>query len=606
MKQKEFTITFLDKTYPAIYITGEFTALTCISTLMKHDGILAIDTETKPLALYTNYPKAGLSPHLATVRLLQIFNGNCAYCFDMDRLLVEIFLPLLQTKRFIAHNALFDLQFFMNWDVKNMDIGCTYILTKLVYHAYQSTDSGLSASLSGACEQFLKVPIRKELQVSDWGNRDLTFEQIEYACTDVVSLYFLAQKLAKAMTYYGLERIYNISRAAQHPIAAMQLNGIKLNVERHLEIIAKWREELYAAKKEVTKLTGLETFTSTSLGEWLEENLPPEILQIWPRTDTGKLSTDAHTFAEFEYLPIVKPFSEFQKKSILATNFGNRLIDQVNPETKRLHPHYKICGARTGRLSCTEPNIQQAPKELDFRKNIVASPGCKLVGCDFSQIEIRVAAELSGDRAMQHAYRNGIDLHTLTASKVMNKPMDKVTKEERQIGKALGLGLLFGLGAKKFSHYVKKGYKTDISQSDAAKAVEGFREAYPEFREWQITTTQKAAQTQTVRTTCGKLRKLDTTNCYGGSLNTPVQGTASEIMLCALIYAYNEFKHYPGIKLVACVHDEILLEVVVGLEEHAKEILESCMIGAYLNIFPNGVTRGLVEGKIGNNWSELK
>lgn len=607
MQQTQFSVSFLGQSYNVLYVKDKSTALQILEGLMQKDCLFGIDTETMCKPQYSHRSDAALSAHLGQIRLLQVFDGKNSVIFDLLHIGdVRIFLAFLSSKRFVAHNAIFDLQFFMQMGVKTMNIGCTYLVAKLLFHASYPTDEGLSASLQALTEQMFKVDMNKAMQRSDWSVPELTFEQIEYASLDAICVLKLAEKLSPGIEKLGLTRIYKLSKAAQHPIARMQLNGILLDVERHREKISEWRTALYAAKKNLLSITGLEEITGHKLSGWLDTNLPPNVRRVWPETESGKLSTDAHTFADFSFLPIVAPFAEYQRLEKLTSTYGNRLIDQINPATGRLHAQYKICGARTGRLSSSSPNLQNLPRDNDIRRNFVAVSGNTFLCADYSQVELRVAAELSRDKSMLEAYRNGIDLHALTASKVSHKSLSEVTKSDRQFAKAINFGFLFGLGARKFSHYAKKSYKVEVTEDEAAEAVSVFRETYAGYREWQIEQATRAHETLTCRTPCGKLRKLPHDNTYGNSMNHPVQGGAAEIMLYALVRLDRQLGPSSITKIVNCVHDEILLECSPEDKEGCSYILEDCMTQAFLDVFPDGITRSLVETKSGNSWGACK
>lgn len=621
MKESSFNVTFRGKKYPAHYVKTVSQAELFLKELMLKEVLFGIDTETEPIPEYKNHAYAGLSPHLSVVRLLQVFDGEAAYIFDLRHLMdagasYEIFKQFLETKRFVAHNATFELSFFRYWfGVRRMNITCTMLIAKLLFHATYPTDEGLSGSLANLAKALLEVDVLKGMQISDWSENELTFEQVEYAALDPLITLKLAERIAPGLEKFGLERIYKLIKAAQHPIVSMQLNGFGLDKNVHEGNIVYWREALYTAKKKVLKATGLSDLTSAKMSDWLAQNLDKEIVEFWPKTPGGKLSTDSNAFVEFSYLPIVEPFAEFQKKKILCSTFGQTLIDSCNPVTGRLHANFKLCGARTGRLSCTKPNLQNLPRspdkrkhpnEPDIRESFRASSGRTFICADYSQIELRVAAELSRDVAMLEAYAAGIDLHELTASKIMHKPLHDVTKSDRQLAKAFNFGLLFGLGAQKFSHYAKKSYGVDVSNEDAKSSIKIFRQTYAGYREWQLEQADRASQTFECRTPCGKLRRLPEDNTFGNSMNTPVQGGAAEVMLHALVHLDKNLENFDEIKLVNCVHDEIILEAKKGFEGEAQGIVENCMIQGYLDVFPGGITNGLVEAKSGSTWADAK
>lgn len=609
MEEKSFDLEFLGTLYRGHYIKDTEVAESVIKKLLEKDPetLFGIDTETKPKPAYVGNKLAGLSPHLAVVRLLQIFDGKNSIVLDMD--CVEKF-PLLiyflGKRRFVGHNSVFDLQFFKLWGVKNMNIGCTYILTKLLQHAIFDSDEGINAKLSTVCKELLGVDLTKQMQVSDWSEPELTFEQVKYASLDPLVAFKVAEKLAPGLTKYDLTKVYQLYKAAQHPIASMQLNGMKFDVEAHDKLIPVWRNELYQCKKELLKITGLDDITPAQIGAWLEKNLDKKTLSYWPRTETDKLSVDAYTLADFQFVPIVTPFLEYQKKFKMTSTYGNALIQNVNRETGRIHTHYNLCGARTGRLSSSDPNLQNLPRDNDIRSHFIAEPGKVLIVADYSQIEIRVGAELSRDEEMLRAYREGVDIHALTASNVSGKPVEELTKKDRQLAKAINFGFMFGLGAAKFSRYAKNSYEADITDDAAHEAISAWRSLYSGYHTWQMDQASKGAETHYTCTPTGKLRRLHKDNTYGAAMNTPVQGGAAEVMLSALIEV--EKWDNENIKLVNCVHDEIILEMEdnYDLVEIIAGHLQECMKQGFLNVFPNGITNKLSEWGYGKNWAEAK
>lgn len=609
MQQTSFEVEFIGKKYPAHYVTSIPFAEQCVSTLMEREGVFAVDTETAAKPEYRHIKTAALSPHLGRIRLLQIFDGETSYVFDLFHVPAAVFVELLSTKQWIAHNAMFDLGFFKAIGVKDMNIGCTFIISKLLIHAVYPTDSGAQASLAAMCESILGSKVLKALQVSDWSNVELTYEQVEYAAIDAIAVMLIAQHLAKGMKKYGLERVYQLYKRAQHPLISMQLNGIGIDFNAHKKLIVEWRDALYTAKKEVLKITGLDELTSAKIAAYLETTLPPKLLRDWPRTPTGtRLSTNAGVLAEFGHIPVVKPFLEYQKKEKLSSTYGNALLKYVNPATNKIHTSFKLCGARTGRLSSASPNLQNQPRDGTVRALFVPDEGCTFIRADYSQIEIRVGAELSQDREMLKAYRTGVDIHTLTASIVSRKPIDKVTKEDRQAGKAIVFGNMFGIGASKFSHYASINYGVDVTEDQAAEMIHAFRTLYSGYHDWQMQQARNGAKTKLTTTPMGKLRRLPDDNTFGNSMNTPVQGGASECMLSALCILYDIIRD-TRVKLINTVHDEVLVQVP---SEHVDDIMavdaaiKDSMVEGFLEVFPNGITNNIVESNYGKSWQEAK
>lgn len=600
-----FTVDFFGSDFQAFYITDKAEALTAIKRLMEYDTTLAIDTETEALPEFRHVEKAALSPHLAKIRLMQVFNGKSSVIFDLKKIANDsIFIALLETKKFIAHHAPFDFKFFYSLGALKIDIGCTLIAAKLVNHAATAVD--FKMTLDALTEGFLGKELPKHVQTSDWSVSMLTHEQLVYAALDPIAVWYVAEKLSKGIAKYGLQKIYDLNRAAIPAIAKMELNGIAIDKEKHIKLVDRWRAELYAAKKELTELTGLPDITNHKIAKWLEEKLDKDVLTFWPRTDLGKLKTDANTLSEFSHLEIVTPFSKFQKLEKLTTSFGMNLLQKLNPKTGRLHTSFNICGARTGRLSSSEPNLQTAPRDKEFRELFVPSRrNFKFICGDFGQIEVRVVAELSQDKELLSVFNKGEDVYEATAQKMIGQklshfPYDK-RKILRQSAKALVLGLLYGLGAKKYAHYANKNYGLKLTQAQGEESVTRFREIYPTLYSWQQSQGNLCTKKLFATTVTGKRRRLQEDYAYTAGLNQPVQGTSAEIMLSALIRANKT------IRLVNCVHDEILGETfdIETIHVNAKR-LESSMIEGALNILPNLPTKNLVEAKIGDSWGACK
>lgn len=608
MQECVFQTTFLEKTYQCFYIKNQSLALEAVSRLMQKDILFAIDSETEPLSEFAHIPKAGLNPYLSRTRLVQICDGENSFIFDMHTLTPFIFKDFLSTKRFVAHYALFDLQYFIkDFEVDNMNIGCTHIMAKLLHHALYPTDAGFSAGLANLCESLLGTSVLKKLQVSDWSIDDLTFEQVEYAAIDAIAVLKLTERLVKGFQRYDLDRIYQLTKAAQHPIAQMQLNGMKLDVEAHKKLISTWRVDLIESLEAVQKLTGIEKLTPTNIEAYLDANLSPEIKAIWPLTEMGKMKLDSDAFAAFDFLPIVEPLARYKKLDKLTSTYGMKLLHSVNPVTGRVHSHYNLCGARTGRLSSNDVNFQNLPaRDTSVRKNFVPEYGSVFLCADYGQIEIRVMAELSRDKEMLRAFEEGLDIHTLTGSKISGRSYEEVAKDKpaRQLSKALTFGLAFGIGVKKFAHYARKNYKVDIDAEEAAESIKAWRTLYSGYHTWQMEKAEEAAITCSSVSPCGKIRAILEEKTYSVGMNSEVQSGAAECMLYALTFLHKNLP--PWAIIVNCVHDEILVESIYEGADEVQKIINDSMTAGFLAVFPGACTRGLVDCKSGNSWAEAK
>lgn len=610
----KFSVSFNSKDYPCFFVNSEDQALEVIDNLISKEGILAADLETAALPKWKHVPQAALSPFLARPRLLQLFTGTGIVIMDLFKVGPLDLAPLFHKRPAVFHNMTFDYKMLcQHHNVTEPDMHCTCIMARCVLHATFAEDK--AADLGSAVQTFLGQVINKKAGASDWGGL-LTFEQIRYAASDVIVLMELYKKLDEYIDQLKLRKVYDLYRKAQLVLSQMELNGICIDKTLHRKNVIKWREDLKDASDSVLELTGLERITDSTIAAWLEKSLPPETKEIWPKTEKDeRLSTDANTFADFSHLDIVKPFSKYQKLKKLTTAFGMNLLGQINPATEKLHPSYRVAGARTGRLSCAEPNIQQAPRSKEFRSIFIPSPGYVFVVADYSQVEVRCIAELSNDPEMLKAFEEGLDIYSHTAAQLTNIPYEVIEKRDeegnkhpaRQQAKALVLGLNYGLGARKFAHYAKKGYGVEITETDAVGLVAAYRELYSKLRDWQIEQVNKTAlKRYTAFSAMGKSRKMTEENYYGACMNHPIQGSCAEIMLLALVYASEELKDTSA-RLLASVHDEILVECKPEDVEAVKQKLADSMRQAYLEIIPSGRTlKNLIAPSHGANWADAK
>jgi DNA polymerase I-like protein with 3'-5' exonuclease and polymerase domains len=597
---------FKKEEIPFVYCTEKVEARRIIGSLMQKyptDWVFGFDTETAPQEKYLKYPQAGLSPHLNRVRLIQIYTGKGSVVFDIFKIgTTDIFKSFFETYRFVAHYGVFDLKVLYSNGIKDVDLDCTMLMFQNLVHAKQPTDAGTRAGLAHITEGFFGIKVSKANQSHNWEIEELTYEQVEYSALDAVYVKRVYDTLLPALKNKKIYKYYLMCKKLQHVVAEMETEGIKLSRKLHTKHVDQWREELFEAKKELMEMTGLKKITAHTIADYLEKNLGSDYLDIWPRTDTGKLKTDAQVFSEFKHLEIVEPFSKFKELSKLTTSFGMNLLKYINPETSRIHPSYKICGARTGRLSCVQPNLQQMPRRVEIRKSFRPKKGYVFVSADYSMIELRVIAELSKDKEMLKAFRNGEDLHTVTASAISRSK--NPTDEQRQVAKCANYGFIYGLGYNGLILQAKKLFGINLTMDEAKHIKDSFGDKYFGVATWQMKQAKSAQHSKEIRTPYGKLRKLAPDQCYGAAMNTPVQGGAAEVIFLSLIYL-KEMRNGIPFKIISCIHDEIMLECPKKYSKEVAKILEDAMVKGYKHLFPKGVTKGLVDASTGKSWGEV-
>jgi DNA polymerase-1 len=562
---------------------------------LPDNGPWGLDIETAPLPAFRQDRKAGLDPWRSVIRLVQVYPGGATcYVFDITALGLSPLRELLQARAFVAHNAVFELKHLLHAGAAPARLGCTLLQDNALGNGRRS--------LATLARDRLNWAMDKALQLSDWTAANLTPAQLEYAALDAVAAYQLARVQAPQLQERDRGRCYQLMRDAQRAIAQLELNGCPFDTAAHTALIAQWQSTAEQARGELDSLlNGANPDSPLQLSKWLSANLPADMLETWPRTATGQLATDADALAGLT-LPALEPLARYKAAIKGLSTYGKNYAAHISPVTGRIHSNFTLGGTATGRLSCSSPNIQNPPRDPAFRALFAPTPGRCLVVADYGQIELRVAALVSGDPAMLAVYEAGEDLHRKTAAAFLGKEPSDVTKAERQIAKGINFGMLFGSGSKGLQAFCKSSYGVDLSLSQADKARAAFFTAYPGLSAWQGQTRKAAELAKQVRTPGGRVRGLDK-NIGTECLNTPVQGGAAECLLAAL--AALDVDSLGG-RLVNIVHDELVVECAPEQAGAVSAAVEAAMVAGFLAIFPSGSTRDLVEAHSGPNWAAAK
>lgn len=643
---KIFKNTFHDWSFTTYYIDDVATA-TKVAEKLPRDKLLGLDIETAKLDQYTiekkdklgqyiglePHPMAGLCPLLSRIRLLQIYNGeDKVYVFDLFYISLPWLKNLLSTGRFVAHNAVFEISHLTHAGVPNVNAGCSMLLSQLVNGAEHSpfepseddeddTDqTGLaiygrvSHSLDAVIQRLFGVKVDKQKQVSDWGKLELETEQITYAALDAVLTYKAAKALEPKVIEYKMGRHYKLLKDMQHVVAEMQLEGLPVDWNYYEDLLTEWK------KKEVESLEKCKPFfgevnvrSGKQMNEWLLQYLKddPKSLALWPKTTNEaklKAKKDIYVFGknalvDFKHLPAIGALLEYKRFAKLVDTYGDSLIEKKHPVTGRLHTGYTLGQTSTGRMSSRNPNVQNFPRDVSFRKIFKAPEDHLLVVADFSQIEIRVEAELSKDETMLGWYRDKVDAYKSFGASIYSIPADKITKEQRQIAKCALLGLSFGMRATKLTQYSKN---AGIIQPEEfwQHVYNTYHSTLSVYSEWCNKMRDRAEKLGYIETLLGKRRRLTEKEIYTCAPNHCVQGVAAEIMLTALLICKKRIGTLAAI--VGTVHDEIILCCVKENAQEAVRILSSSMNDAMKEIFPRAVSHEVAEAHSALRWGEAK
>jgi DNA polymerase-1 len=302
--------------------------------------------------------------------------------------------------------------------------------------------------------------------------------------------------------------------------------------------------------------------------------------------------------------PVVARLLEYRTMQKALTSYGHNMIEFISPKTGRLHADFRQIGAPTGRFACSNPNIQQVPHAPEYRRCFMGNPaGRKLVIADYSQIELRILAEFSNDRGFIEAFNSGADLHKVTAAQVFSVAPDQVTKEQRDFAKRLNFGVVYGIGAQRFS------MMTGLSVTEAEDVLRRYFATYRKLDTYLRDSASRAVNDKQARTASGRLVKFNfdaadrqqVSMTQRNGKNAPIQGTSADILKRALRLLNDELRSTSG-RIVNIIHDEIVVEVDDNEAAEVEQKVERAMCAAgeeYLQTVPVKV-----ETQIAGEWTK--
>jgi DNA polymerase-1 len=299
---------------------------------------------------------------------------------------------------------------------------------------------------------------------------------------------------------------------------------------------------------------------------------------------------------------------DWRQLSKLKSTYTDALQDHINPETGRVHTSYSIAGANTGRLASTDPNLQNIPVRSEdgrrIREAFVAPHGKTLVSLDYSQIELRILAHVAGIDALRQAFRDGLDIHAMTASEMFDVPLDQMTSDIRRQAKAINFGVIYGISGFGLARNLR------IPRAEAQGFIDRYFERFPGIKEYMDQTVQFARENNCVKTLFGRVIHTPEINAKGptagfakrAAINAPIQGTAADIIRRAMIRMPAAIAHLPA-KMLLQVHDELLFEVEDAAVDDLIETARAVMENAAAPVVHLDVPLIVDAGK-GANWSE--
>ena len=582
------SVTSVTPASAAIQVVTDLDQARASIEMVTGDGITGLDLET-----------VGLRPWEVgnRCRLLQLWRDGVGVIVDLDEVgglgkLVDV----LSNRRVVAFNALFEMSWFRAAGID--------LVIEDVMLAYGACYGG-TTKLQTAAQRFLKIKLDKSWQKSDWGG-DLCEGQLVYALKDAEVTLRLWQHFTKMMEQTDVRRGYEILRNAQRIVCRMQEAGMTIDVERHAALMVPLERGSRLAegwlKRKAPEVTNWNSTQQVS--RWLEALLPADKRLKWPKTEKShmlklrsKIIKDMLPQVPASLRRMLSAYLLRKDRAKLVSTFGKSLVEKVRPETGRVHANLKLCGAVTGRMSASDPNLQQMPRKKEFRDLFIAPDGHKLIIADYSQIEVRVAALLSKEPALQKAFANGEDIHRATAARMFKLPDQEVTKELRRQAKAITFGMLYGIGQKALAA------RLGVSLTEARTWAQTWQKAYPVLAGWRRTQLSLIRKHRTLKT-AGRRRIMfqslpSPQDCY----NYPVQAGAADVLYAALGILDQKLDESDLSPIpLNVIHDEILLEALAEEAQGAAELLRGAMVDGFVQIFPGAEVGDLVEITIENSW----
>ena len=581
---------------------------------LKQADLFAFDTETTSLN-YTQAEIVGIS--------FAIEEGKAAYVplahdyadapeqLNREDILNQL-KPLLEdkSKYKVGQNLKYDANVLANYDIELQGIQHDTML-----ESYVLNSTATKHNMDDLAKVYLGVDTIHYEEVAGKGAKQILFSQVAleqaspYAAEDADITLRLHHTLSeKLKNYPALEKLYQDIEIPLLPVLSrIEQNGVLIDTDMLATQSMELANHIIALEQEAHDLAG-KIFNLNSPKQIQEILYDEQNLPVLKKTPKGQPSTAESVLQELalEY-PLPKIILAFRSMSKLKSTYTDKLPLQVAPKTNRVHTSYHQAVAATGRLSSSDPNLQNIPirsaEGRRIRQAFVAPDGFKIIAADYSQIELRIMAHLSSDEGLLTAFSNGIDIHSATASEVFNVSMDEVTTDLRRSAKAINFGLIYGMSA------FGLGQQLGITRGQAQSYIELYFTRYPGVKNYMDSTRELAKEQGYVETLLGRRLYLPEINSRNAArrqyaertaINAPMQGTAADIIKVAMINTDKWLQdNASDNKMIMQVHDELVFDVAEQQTASFSDSIRDIMCSAAQLDVPLVVDIG-----IGDNWDE--
>ena len=582
--------------------------------VMKKAPYISFDTETTSLD-YMNAELVGVSIALKPNEAFYIpINHNYEGVEKQleEHFVLEALKPFLESDEIpkIGHNLKYDRHI-----LQNLGIDLKGKLLDTMLFSYVNNSTITRHNLDAVSKRYLNINPTSYEDVAGKGAKQIPFSEVsievasEYASEDAdisLKLYEHIEPLVQKET--KLAKLYSeIEGPLIYTLGDIERNGVLIDSEKLNEQSKELEAKILKLEQKVQKSAG-EDFNLGSpkqLQEILYEKLG---LPVIKKTPKGQPSTAESVLQELSMdFPIVQDILSYRAISKLKSTYTDKLPKMVNSNTGRVHTSYHQAVTATGRLSSSDPNLQNIPIRSEegrrIREAFIAPDGYKILAADYSQIELRIMAHLSRDQGLMDAFAKGQDIHQATAAEIFSTNIDEVTANQRRSAKAINFGLIYGMSAFGLSKQLQ------ITRAEAQNYIEQYFDRYPQVKNYMDETKQSAKKMGYVETVFGRrlyLADIESSNyqrrqyAERSAINAPMQGTAADLIKMAMILLHQKIKEESfEAKIIMQVHDELVIEVNENQSDELSEITTSVMSEiSKLDVDLK------VDADIGNNWDE--
>jgi DNA polymerase-1 len=553
-------------------------------------AVVALDVETMARLLFAGRPGAALSTVMGQIRLVQLYSdASGAVVFDAAQFGLDTLTPLLDGPQLVGHNVAFDLSMLAAAGLP-IPPGKRIFDTMVAANLMDSSDAGHFPphALDDLVERYLDLYLPKTEQVSDWSAAELSPAQLEYAATDAYAAWRVAEYQRPLLAQQDLTRVMELEMRALPAAIRLLRDGTPFNAEIWAPMAEKAELDFAEVTREIMELIGPE-YTGLNLRSYPQRmellkargHKPGKVQWAFGEQE-WKESTDAETLREMRLIsddPLLEMLQRWGTLYTRTTRYGvDYPADHVQPDG-RLHGGYRAVGTATGRATCSQPNLLQIPRQgtgSEYRLAFRCAPGRVIVHADYSQIQLRIGADQSGDETLIAAYaRNArADIHRLTASRLYSCEEVAISDDQRQTGKTCGLALEFGMGADRLRSTMFKGGQL-VSREEAQRLHTVFHTTYPGLRRWQMDFADGAID---LRTMTGRRRRgVSKFTEKPNSTAQMIEADGMKTSLALLALHWNEIMPASA-KLILLIYDEIDIECDIADANQVAEALRDLMV----------------------------